>query len=185
MAHSTVGEEEFLEKTTELFLEYGFAGTSLSQIALATGLEKASLYYRYPGGKEEIARAVAGRIGQWLEEFVVRPLETNGDPGAQVREAGRQLRKLYGDGTKWCGLEMLSLKGASPAMAEGLRAALTGWIGAFAAVSRRSGVSAAAARQRAELAVAQIEGSLVLARVLGTPKPFQRAIDGLAGVLIG
>jgi AcrR family transcriptional regulator len=185
MAHTTVAEEELLEKTTALFLEYGFAGTSLSQIAAATGLEKASLYYRYPGGKDEIALAVAGRIAQWLETHLVQPLEAEGDPAQQVREAARQLRKLYGDGTKWCGLEMLSLKGASDAMVEGLRAALTRWIAAFAMVARRAGATPAASRQRAELAVAQIEGSLVLSRVLGSPKPFQRVLEGLVGALVG
>jgi AcrR family transcriptional regulator len=185
MAYSTVGEDQFLEKTTELFLQYGFAGTSLSQIAAATGLEKASLYYRYPGGKDEIALAVAGRIASWLDANVVKPLKTEGDPVAQVKEAVRQLRKLYGDGTKWCGLEMLSLQGASEAMVAGLRTALTDWIGAFAVAAAKAGASPAEARRRAELAVGQIEGSLVLARVLGSPKPFQRVLEGLLAVLVG
>jgi len=183
MAHSTVGEAEFLEKTTALFLEQGFAGTSLSQIAAATGLEKASLYYRYPGGKDEIAMAVAGGVGAWLMERVVQPLAEDGIPEKQVREVAKQLRSLYGDGTKWCALEALSLKGGSEELAAGLKAALMAWIGAFAGVGRRSGMTTAVARQRAEAAIAQIEGSLVLARVLGDPKPFQRAIDALPGLL--
>ena len=183
MAHSTVGEAEFLEKTTALFLEQGFAGTSLSQIAAATGLEKASLYYRYPGGKDEIAMAVAGGVGAWLTEFVVRPLAEDGMPEKQVREVAKQLRSLYGDGTKWCALEALSLKGGSQDLAAALKGALTAWLGAFAGVARRSGMTAAVARRRAETSIGQIEGSLVMARVLGDAKPFQRAIDALPGLL--
>lgn len=183
MAHSTVGEAEFLEKTTALFLEQGFSGTSLSQIAAATGLEKASLYYRYPGGKDEIAMAVATGVGTWLTEFVIEPLTVEGNPEKQVREVAKQLRSLYGDGTKWCALEALSLKGGSEALAAGLKGALTAWLGAFAGVARRSGMSAAVAKQRAETAIGQIEGSLVLSRVLGDPKPFQRAIDALPSLL--
>lgn len=183
MAHSTVGEDEFLQKTTALFLGQGFAGTSLSQIAAATGLEKASLYYRYPGGKDEIAMAVASRISQWLTEFVVLPLTMDGVPERQVREVAKQLRALYGDGTTWCGLEVLSLQGGSEAMSAGLKTALTAWINAFTAVARRSGMPTATARQRAEQAIAQIEGSLILSRVLADPKPFQRTMDALPGLL--
>jgi AcrR family transcriptional regulator len=185
MAYSTVTEDDLLERTTALFLEHGFAGTSLSQIASATGLEKASLYYRYPGGKEEIALAVASRIGGWLEEFIVQPLDQEGDPDAQVREAARHLRRLYADGTKWCGLEMLSIQGAGEKMAAALKGALAAWVGAFAAVARRSGKTPAAARHRAELAVAQIEGALVLARVMQSPKVFQRVLEGLPAMLTG
>jgi AcrR family transcriptional regulator len=183
MAHSTVGEDELLEKTAELFLEQGFAGTSLSQIAAATGLEKASLYYRYPGGKDEIAMAVAGRVRAWLADFVVLPLAAQGVPERQVREAAKQLRSLYRDGTKWCALEVLSLKGGSAELAAGLKAALTAWIDAFAGVARRSGMSASVARQRAETAIVQIEGALVLARVLGDRRPFQRVLEALPGLL--
>ncbi len=183
MAHSTVSEEELLEKTAALFLEQGFAGTSLSQIAAATGLEKASLYYRYPGGKDEIALAVARRVGAWLTDFVVQPLAKDGVPEKQVREVAKHVRGLFGDGTKWCALESLSLKGGSVELAAVLKGALADWLGAFAGVARRSGMSPGVARQRAESAIVQIEGSLVLARVLGDPKPFQRVMDGLVVLL--
>ena len=83
----------------------------------------------------------------------------------------------------WCGLEVLSLKGGSEALSVGLKGALTAWISSFAGVARRSGMTTVMARQRAEVAIAQIEGSLVLARVLGDPKPFQRTMDALPGLL--
>ncbi|WP_245536413.1 TetR/AcrR family transcriptional regulator [Terriglobus saanensis] len=43
----------------DLFRTYGFEGVSLKRLAEATGFEKASLYYRYPGDKDEIAMAIA------------------------------------------------------------------------------------------------------------------------------
>ena len=59
MAYRTLSDEDFLAKALDLFRDYGFEGVSLKQLADATGLEKASLYYRYPGGKDEIVMAVA------------------------------------------------------------------------------------------------------------------------------
>ena len=133
--------------------------------------------------KENGAMAVAGGVGAWLTEFVVRPLAEDGIPEKQVREVAKQLRSLYGDGTKWCALEALSLKGGSEELATALKGALTAWLGAFAGVARRCGMTAAVARHRAETSIGQIEGSLVMARVLGDAKPFQRAIDALPGLL--
>lgn len=39
----------------QLFRESGYDGVSLAQIAVATGLGKASLYHHFPGGKVEMA----------------------------------------------------------------------------------------------------------------------------------
>jgi len=44
----TARREEILRRATELFLNEGFAGTSMSALAQACGLQKASLYHHVP-----------------------------------------------------------------------------------------------------------------------------------------
>lgn len=44
-----------------MFLERGFAGTRLRDLAVALGMKAASLYYHAPGGKEELWRRVVTR----------------------------------------------------------------------------------------------------------------------------
>jgi TetR/AcrR family transcriptional repressor of lmrAB and yxaGH operons len=67
MAHRLISDEDFLATALDLFRTYGFEGVSLKQLADATGLEKASLYYRFPGGKDAIAMAIAGMCSiRWL-----------------------------------------------------------------------------------------------------------------------
>ena len=56
--HPKVSEEEVVQKLFQVFRLKGFDGASLSDLAEATGLKKASLYHRYPGGKQEMAAAV-------------------------------------------------------------------------------------------------------------------------------
>jgi AcrR family transcriptional regulator len=53
-----------IEKITESFQAYGFEGTSLSTISKATGLIKASLYCRFPAGKDEMAEAALRSVDQ-------------------------------------------------------------------------------------------------------------------------
>jgi hypothetical protein len=54
---------------------------------------------------------------------------------------------------------------------------------AFGEIARESGLSSSVSRLRAEEAIVRIEGSLVLARVLGDTKPFQRVLKLLPGLL--
>ena len=60
------------------FRTYRFEGVSLKRLADATGLEKASLYYRYPGGKDAIAMAIARELMRWLQANVFDPLVGSG-----------------------------------------------------------------------------------------------------------
>jgi hypothetical protein len=53
------------------------------------------------------------------------------------------------------------------------------------AVASEDGVPAAVARSRAGQALIDIEGSLVIARVLGSSKPFLRVLENLPNQLLG
>jgi len=58
MPSTKVNEEELLDRLTSVFRTHGFEGASLSLISKATGLQRASLYHRFPGGKEEMAKGL-------------------------------------------------------------------------------------------------------------------------------
>ena len=49
---------EIIEATTELFLENGFSGTSMSAVAKACGITKATLYHHFPGKDDLFAACV-------------------------------------------------------------------------------------------------------------------------------
>ena len=184
MAFSKVGDEELLSAATEIFRTRGYEGTSLSQLSEATGLEKASLYHRFPGGKAELALAVVQRGDQWFQKHVFAPLAGEGSPAKRLKLVGWQLRGFYGDGLKSCTLETLSLPGGGTALEHALKSGLLAWLEAFARLAQESGLPSAVARARAEQAVIEIEGSLVLARVLQDNKPFLRVIGRLPELLL-
>jgi TetR/AcrR family transcriptional repressor of lmrAB and yxaGH operons len=183
MAHSRVNDAALAEEALELFRQQGYEGTSLNDLATATGLEKASLYYRFPGGKKDIAVAAAAHVVHWFEENMFEPLKGPGLPADRIRTMVRKLRLFYGDGAKPCILDALSLRGGPPELASALGNAYKAGLDSFAAIARESGLNARTAEDRARQALIQIEGSLVLSRVTGNRKMFLDAVAALPKLL--
>jgi AcrR family transcriptional regulator len=183
VAHPRVNEADLAEKALELFRQQGYEGTSITDLAAATGLEKASLYYRFPGGKKDMALAAASHVAQWFEANIFTPLAQPNPPAERIKTIARKLRIFYGDGLKPCVLDSLSLRGGPPELASALSSAYKAWLGSFASASRESGLPRRIAEERARQAIIQIEGSLILSRVTGNPKIFLEALSTLPQLL--
>jgi AcrR family transcriptional regulator len=183
MAHRIVSDEVFLAAAIDLFRTYGFEGVSLKQLADATGLEKPSLYYRYPGGKDAIAMAIAGGLATWLQANVFDPLVGSGPPRKRVSSVTEKLREFYAGGSKPCLMEVLSIRGGSEELQLALKTAMQAMVSAFAQIAKESGHGSAAAKSKAEEAIVRLEGSLILARVMGDTACFERVLKGLPDLL--
>jgi TetR/AcrR family transcriptional regulator, lmrAB and yxaGH operons repressor len=185
MALARVGGAELLDKISQVFRRYGYEGATMSRLSAAPGLERASLYHRFPGGKDEMVAAAAASGNAWFGQHVLQPLSQPGDPADQVKLVCQRLREFYDDGRLPCVLESLSLPAGSEELHRSLNSSLDAWMEAFTLLARKSGFSPAAARDRAEQAIIEIEGSLVLARVRarGDSGPFLRTIRKLPKLL--
>ncbi len=60
-SHEGDASERLLDVAERLFMESGYAAVRLKHIAEALKIKQASLYYHFPGGKEEIFVAVVRR----------------------------------------------------------------------------------------------------------------------------
>ena len=183
MAHKIISDEVFLDNALDLFRSRGFESVSLSQLSAASGLEKASVFYRFPGGKNEVVMAVVKRVADWFETNVFAPLKAEGSPHMRVAIVAATLQAYYRDGTRPCVTDVLSIDGGTKELATALRIALQAWLKAFMDIAKESGMPLPLARARAEEAIVKIEGSLVLARVLGDNAPFLKAIKRLPDLL--
>lgn len=178
--------EALTERLSTIFQEAGYAGASLGMLAEATGLRRASLYHRFPGGKQQMAEHVLDTVLAWVGEHVLQPLERAGDPRERLEEALRNLDDLYAGGARACLLNMLaSSRTEDGPFSPRIREALRALIGAFARLASDAGLPGEAAGRRAERAVALIQGSLVLARGLGSALPFQHALADLQEEFLG
>ncbi len=178
-----IAEDVLLEKIAEVFRLYGYEGASIRLLSTATGLERASLYHRFPGGKEEMAAAIVARTGEWFEQHVFAPLKAAGSPAEKLQRVAANLRDFYRRGALWCVLDAMTLGGGSDAIRKSIRAAYSAWLDAFERIAREAGMAPSLARSRAQQALIEIEGSLVVARVTGDSKPFLRVVQNLPDLL--
>lgn len=185
MAHPKIAEDELLERLTRVFREVGFEGASLTRLVEATGLQRASLYHRFAGGKADMARAVISATTEGLRKAVVEVLEEDAEPTVKLRRALGIIERFYEGGTLSCLIEALSLGEPEEGVREGLEEALDLLQGAFAGVARECGLPTREARRRAEEVLIAIQGSLVIARVRGDGAIFRRALKRLPAVLLG
>jgi TetR/AcrR family transcriptional repressor of lmrAB and yxaGH operons len=172
-----------LNRLTRVFRESGYAA-SLSQLSEATGLQRASLYHYFPGGKAEMAAAVIERSNRILEADIIAPLLAPGDPLKRLRGMARSLDRYFAGGTESCLLGALTLGGSPRGFAAHIEAGFAAWIAAIAVVLEQGGCAKREARIRAENAVFAVEGALLVCRGMGNAAPFRRLLRDLPGQLL-
>ena len=84
MARTVAERHDVIPVLAEVFREHGVEGASLAVITAQTGLGKGSLYHFFPGGKDEMVRAVLENISTWFEDNIFSRLENPDDPKAAI-----------------------------------------------------------------------------------------------------
>jgi TetR/AcrR family transcriptional repressor of lmrAB and yxaGH operons len=100
-----------------------------------------------------------------------------------VIAAAQGLRTSYAGGSKSCVTDVLSLPVGSAEIAKTLTLTMHAWLDAFTEIARESGLTPEQARLRAEDAIVDLEGSLVLSRLLGDAAAFNRVLEALPDLL--
>jgi TetR/AcrR family transcriptional repressor of lmrAB and yxaGH operons len=179
----SVPDDELFGRLANVFRVAGYEGASLGALAEGSGLQRASLYHRFPGGKVQMAEAVM----EWATGVFARaldPMVADPDVAAGVAESARRISEIYADGVLPCVLDALSLAGTPESVRAIAAEMTTAWIGAMAVAAERGGAAAADARLAAEEAFVRIEGSLVFARLREDPTAFRRAVAELPRMLL-
>ena len=161
----------------EVFREHGYEGASLSLISKATGLGKGSLYYFFPGGKEEMAQAVLSEIDAWFENHVFAPLKEAARPEDAITAMFESVDSYFRSGRRVCLVGTLALGDTRDRFAREVRSYFLRWVDALSGALTRSKRNSASARALAEEVVAGIQGAIVLARALDDPRAFSRALE--------
>lgn len=179
-----VASDDLLARLSLAFRDVGYEAASMAVLSERTGLKRASLYHRFPGGKEQMAREVLTGGHAWLSEAVVAPLRSDTAPAERIAIMIDALDAFYEGGARACLLNMLAAppEPGSP-FADAIRGSFEDWIGALAHCARDAGVPDPEAR--ATRAVAAVQGALVLSRGLGRTDPFRDALADLPRMVLG
>jgi AcrR family transcriptional regulator len=178
-------EDALIAALTRVFTDVGYEGASLARLSAATGLQKASLYHRFPGGKRQMAEEVLDAAAAWFGTHVIAMLGSDAPPAARVAAVAEALRTFYEDGQKACLLNMLSSpRNEDGPFASRIAAMIAALLSALAAVAAAAGHDPDAARTRAERTLTLLQGSLVLARGSGSTAVFRRFLSTLPDELL-
>lgn len=169
---------EILKGLTKVFRSKGYEGASLKDLSDATGLKKASLYHRFPGGKQEMAEAVLTHINEWVELHIFGPF-TNEDSTPQKRLINglAGIRKLYNGGSEVCLFRALSMEAGLELFERQIANGMQEWIATFEEVGLALGFSSKESRDKALQSLVEIQGSLIVARGMDDLGVFERTIQ--------
>lgn len=179
-----MSKDKVIPQLLTVFRQYGYEGATLARLSEATGLGRASLYHYFPKGKEEMASSVLDHLNQGLNEQLLAPLRSEQEVDDRIRAMNKNIDAFYHQGQQACLLALLSVGEAHDLFQMQIKQALELWIDSLAEVLIEAGVAPNSARQRAEDAILQIQGALVLARGLNDTAPFKRVLKRLPEMLL-
>lgn len=185
-AKTPTTRDEIVMTIYGLFRRAGYDAVSISEISEATGLGKSSLYHYFPGGKPDMAEAVADLALGFMRENVFVPLAGEGPLARKIDRMLRVVDEMYeGGGAPCLVAQMMMSPTASPAAVATVRAVIAEWIEALNEALRKAGARPAEARRRATAAIIAFQGALVVARATKDAKVFADALKAAKEDLLG
>ena len=178
MRPQKVEKEELLGRLMTVIRAKGYDGASLNDLAEASGLKKASLYHRYPGGKKDIAVSVMQYADEWAKAHVFDILQDSSKkPKTRIRTAVQNIRALYEDGEAICIIRALTTENGLSLFGDELKDTVQDWLIHFSQFGQEVGLSKKAAEELSMNTVIGIQGSLVVAKALRSKEPFLNAMQ--------
>jgi TetR/AcrR family transcriptional repressor of lmrAB and yxaGH operons len=176
-----------IRTTSRLLRTQGYAGTGLNQVVAEAQAPKGSMYFHFPGGKEELAAAAIDRFAERTAARMAEALGT--EPTVSEAVAGffdDYIVHLESTGyAEGCPVATVALDaaGQSDALAEATGRALRHWTALLADALVAEGRSADGAHQLATLVIAALEGTVVMGKGQRSTEPLAAARDALRGIL--
>jgi len=176
----------FLETTARLLRERGFAATGMADVVAESGAPKGSLYFHFPGGKEELFAAAIAHAGGETCDGMKAVLDAN-------ENAQRGLDAIWGflaselessDFRAGCPIGTVAAEAPdAPQVRDGVARVFSDWHAVIKARLVRAGLRPRRASELAEFFLAVVEGAIVLAKARKSTAPLENAKREIARVL--
>jgi AcrR family transcriptional regulator len=184
MPRKSDAKDRMITAARRLFREHGYYGTALSDVVTESAAPRGSIYFHFPGGKEELAGEVALlHAGDHIAHINRAAAATN--TAAQLIEAFMSRIRdelVSSDYREGCAIAPVVIEStpASARLSDATRRCLQDIIATLAARLTEKNVPHDRAVQLATLALTNVEGALVVARALRDGALFDTAIALLA-----
>jgi TetR/AcrR family transcriptional repressor of lmrAB and yxaGH operons len=179
--------ERLLRSTYRLLRRQGYGATGLNQVVAEADAPKGSMYFHFPGGKEELAAAAIDQFAERATAALERLLAESPSVADAVgtifdADLARLERTEFVEG---CPVATVALDAAAThdALAGSVGRAFDGWIAPLAAALEAEGHPAEDAHALAVTVYAGFEGAIVLAKAQRSLEPMAVVRDQLRTLL--
>ena len=169
MVRDTDTRQRVVQAAAELFRRQGYHATGLNQILELGQAPKGSLYFHFPGGKEQLAAEAISLSGSELSEVFDVVLGAAPAPNVAIVQLAELLASMLeaSDYREGCPIATVALDASADS--DAIRTACDGayrrWLETAAGHFRSWGVTEGEAWSLATLVLSSFEGALVRARV--------------------
>ncbi|TPK05887.1 TetR/AcrR family transcriptional regulator [Mesorhizobium sp. B2-5-7] len=173
-----------IEATALLLRRRGYHGTSLNDILSASGAPRGSLYFHFPGGKDQLVIEVTRASVAEVTERLGEALAAERDPAVAVHHIYQSVGRMLEDNEFSLGCPVapvvLDSPGDVPDLVELCRSAFEQWIGLLREAFVRAGVPERRAQALALLVESSLEGLMVIARATRDRSSLNAVADEVA-----
>ncbi len=165
-----------IKTTAKLLQRQGYHATGLSQILAEADAPRGSMYFHFPGGKEELAAAAIARSADYVDSALGKHTEKTAKDALDryIADAADYLeRSRFAAG---CPMSTVALE-AAPVVEEIGSATAAGFAKVVSRVQswlEQDGMSPEAAAERAALIYASLAGAFVFAKAEQSRRPLDR-----------
>jgi AcrR family transcriptional regulator len=160
--------DRLLDAAVDLLQRQGYHGTGLNELLERSEAPRGSLYHYFPGGKEQIGAEAIGRAGDQVAAAIAHLLRAK----PSVADAVEALAGLLAAGLEASAFERgcpvattaLEVTPRSEPIRAAVLASFDAWLAPLRERLEATGFERAEAARRADLAIAALEGALILAR---------------------
>lgn len=173
-------DKDMISGLTKVFRDKGYEGTSLNDLAEVTGLKKASLYHRFPNGKQEMAECVLSTMDHWVDTHIFFPLlDENKSAKLRLKEALKNIEILYDSGKETCVLRAFSMHGGLSLFEQQVKSGMDKWITAFNALGISLRLTSTESHQNAIQTLIELQGSLIVTKGLADTSIFKDTLKNI------
>jgi AcrR family transcriptional regulator len=178
MRPQKISDEQLTVKMLEVLRSRGFDGSSLNDLAEVGGLKKASLYHRYPGGKEKLVHSVLDHYNSQMHHDVLEVLTSKKKKSKKkLATALKNISNVYQNGSSNCLYRALSMESGLALYGPEISDQLKQWLDAFQSIGKELGFKKKKAKKLAMKVLIKIQGALILSKIFNDDQPFQDAIE--------
>ncbi|QYG92272.1 TetR/AcrR family transcriptional regulator [Iamia sp. SCSIO 61187] len=179
--------DRLIRTTSRLLRTQGYGTTGLNQIVAEAEAPKGSMYFHFPGGKEELAVAALDRFAERVGQALGRGLDGAGSVAdAAVAFFDDEIARLESSGfVDGCPVATVALdaSAAHDALAASTGGAFQRWTAILAEALEAEGRTPEAAHAGATVFLATFEGALLMAKAQRSTEPLATARDAIAALL--